>query len=211
MNKDHEKITIWGLSNANSPSGQIVRRMQVNMLLLTLIIFFATVASNAQTAAVYGQLGNFDVVNNTGHEGHGFEIELQGLQPNDIYYSFSYQRYGAAHITATATGVLVRWESSYTNGAFDQTTVQYAGTGQFGAIQSMAPSVGVEVSPVNVRDPAEIERGVAAFARSGNGGLIVTASGSARPGPPGQGWWSRHGQGIRAQGNSTCGRAAALV
>ncbi len=50
------------------------------------------------------------------------------------------------------------------------------GTGQFGAIQSAAPSLGVEVSPVNVRDAGEIERAVAAFARSSNGGLIVTVS-----------------------------------
>ncbi len=49
-----------------------------------------------------------------------------------------------------------------------------AGIGQFGAIQSVAPSLGVEVSPVNVRDAGEIERAVAAFARSSNGGLIVT-------------------------------------
>ena len=48
--------------------------------------------------------------------------------------------------------------------------------GQFGAIQSVAPSFGVELSPVNVRDAGEIERAVAAFARSSNGGLIVTAS-----------------------------------
>ena len=51
-----------------------------------------------------------------------------------------------------------------------------AGIGQFGAIQSVAPSLGVEVSPVNVRDAGEIERAVTAFARSPNGGLIVTAS-----------------------------------
>jgi putative tryptophan/tyrosine transport system substrate-binding protein len=51
-----------------------------------------------------------------------------------------------------------------------------SGIGQFGAIQSVAPSVGVEVSPVNVRDAAEIERAVAAFARASNGGLIVTGS-----------------------------------
>jgi putative ABC transport system substrate-binding protein len=51
-----------------------------------------------------------------------------------------------------------------------------AGTGQFGAIQSVAPSFGVELTPVNVRGPAEIERGVAAFAHSSNGGLIVTGS-----------------------------------
>jgi putative ABC transport system substrate-binding protein len=50
------------------------------------------------------------------------------------------------------------------------------GPGQFGAIQSMAPSLGVEVSPVNVRDAGEIERAVTAFARSANGGLIVTGS-----------------------------------
>ena len=46
----------------------------------------------------------------------------------------------------------------------------------FGAIQSLAPSLGVEVSPVNVRDAGEIERTVAAFARFSNGGLIVTGS-----------------------------------
>ena len=40
------------------------------------------------------------------------------------------------------------------------------GTGQFGAIQAVAPSLGVEVSPVNVRDAGEIERASAAFARS---------------------------------------------
>jgi putative tryptophan/tyrosine transport system substrate-binding protein len=51
-----------------------------------------------------------------------------------------------------------------------------AGTGQFGAIQAVAPSLGLEVSPVNMRDVAEIERAVAAFAHALNGGLIVTAS-----------------------------------
>ena len=51
-----------------------------------------------------------------------------------------------------------------------------AGTGQFGVIQAVAPSLGVEVSPVNMRDAGEIERAVAAFARSPNGGLIVTGS-----------------------------------
>ena len=51
-----------------------------------------------------------------------------------------------------------------------------AGVGQFAVIQSVASSVGVEVSPVNVRDAAEIERAVTAFARSPNGGLIATTS-----------------------------------
>ena len=50
-----------------------------------------------------------------------------------------------------------------------------AGTGQLGAIQSVAPSFGVELSPVDVREAGEIERAIAAFARGPNGGLIVTA------------------------------------
>jgi putative tryptophan/tyrosine transport system substrate-binding protein len=54
------------------------------------------------------------------------------------------------------------------------------GIGQFAAIQAMAPSSsGVELSPIDVRDPGEIERDVAAFARESNGGLIVTASSGA--------------------------------
>ena len=51
-----------------------------------------------------------------------------------------------------------------------------SGIGQFAVIQSVAPSLGVEVSPVNVRDAGEIERAVAAFRALANGGLIVTAS-----------------------------------
>jgi len=47
------------------------------------------------------------------------------------------------------------------------------GFGQLGAIQSMAPSLGVEISPINIRDAAEIERGLAAFARGSNDGLIA--------------------------------------
>jgi putative tryptophan/tyrosine transport system substrate-binding protein len=51
-----------------------------------------------------------------------------------------------------------------------------AGIGQWGALQAVAPALGIELSPVNVREPGEIERGITAFARSSNGGLIVTAS-----------------------------------
>jgi putative ABC transport system substrate-binding protein len=45
---------------------------------------------------------------------------------------------------------------------------------QFAAIQAVAPSFGVELSPLGARDAGEIERDVGAFARAGNGGLIVT-------------------------------------
>ena len=49
----------------------------------------------------------------------------------------------------------------------------------FAAVQTAAPSLRVEISPVNMRDAGEIERAVAAFAHASNGGLIVTPSGPA--------------------------------
>ena len=54
-----------------------------------------------------------------------------------------------------------------------------SGIGQFAVIQSVAPSFGMEVSPLDVRDAGEIERAVAAFAPGSNGGLIMAASPSA--------------------------------
>ena len=51
-----------------------------------------------------------------------------------------------------------------------------AGIGQLAVIQSSATSLGVDVSPIDVRNAAEIERDVTAFARSSNGGLIVASS-----------------------------------
>jgi ABC-type uncharacterized transport system substrate-binding protein len=51
-----------------------------------------------------------------------------------------------------------------------------AGTGQFAVIQSVAPSVGVEVSAISLHDADEIERKISKFANSPNGGLILTSS-----------------------------------
>jgi ABC-type uncharacterized transport system substrate-binding protein len=50
------------------------------------------------------------------------------------------------------------------------------GIGQFAVIQSVAPSIGIEVTSVNIRNATETERAVTAFARSPNGGLVVTSS-----------------------------------
>jgi putative ABC transport system substrate-binding protein len=51
-----------------------------------------------------------------------------------------------------------------------------AGIGQFGALQITAPSFGIDVHPIDVREAAAIERGIAALAKGMNGGLIVTES-----------------------------------
>jgi len=68
-------------------------------------------------------------------------------------------------IAPSAQRVAVLWDSDIP-----------AGIGQFAVIQSVAPSLGIEVNPVNLR---AVEQDVTAFARSGGGGLIVTASGLA--------------------------------
>jgi ABC-type uncharacterized transport system substrate-binding protein len=59
--------------------------------------------------------------------------------------------------------------------AFLQTSGIPSGPGQFGAMQSSAPSLGVEVRPIRVGDPGELDRAITAFAHSSNGGLIVGA------------------------------------
>src|SRR5262249_17110249 len=66
-----------------------------------------------------------------------------------------------------------------TRAAVLRDTPQGSGTSQFAAIQSVAPSLSVEVNPLNMRDAGEIERAVTAFAHSPGGGLIVTAGAAA--------------------------------
>lgn len=97
-------------------------------------IFAVPLAAGAQVATVSGSLGNFDVINDTGHDAHGFEIDLDGLQPNDVNYTFSYQRYGSPRILQTATGVMLRYESAYDapSGTFAQATVPHVPGGPFG-------------------------------------------------------------------------------
>jgi putative tryptophan/tyrosine transport system substrate-binding protein len=63
-----------------------------------------------------------------------------------------------------------------TRAAFLRDHASPSGIGQFAALQSAASSIGVEVSPANVRDADEIERSIATFARASNGGLIVTTT-----------------------------------
>jgi putative ABC transport system substrate-binding protein len=63
---------------------------------------------------------------------------------------------------------------SVTRAAVLRDSAVASGAGQFGAIQALAPTLGVEVTPVSTRDAGETERAVAAFARTPNGGLIAT-------------------------------------
>jgi putative ABC transport system substrate-binding protein len=71
--------------------------------------------------------------------------------------------------------LLKRIAPTVTRAAVLRDAAQTAGIGQFAVIQSVARSVGIDVKAINLRDAAEIERSVAAFARTPNGGLILTA------------------------------------
>jgi putative tryptophan/tyrosine transport system substrate-binding protein len=70
--------------------------------------------------------------------------------------------------------------SGVTRAAVLRDPTQGSGTSEFAAIQAVAPSLRVEINPVNLRDAGEFERAIAAFARAPNGGLIVTAGPAAR-------------------------------
>jgi len=78
------------------------------MLLLALPI-----ASWSQTASISGSLYSFDVVNFSGQDAHGFELQIEGALSGDLYYSYSWSRYGAPTTTAYATGIYLRYQSKY--------------------------------------------------------------------------------------------------
>jgi putative ABC transport system substrate-binding protein len=77
-------------------------------------------------------------------------------------------------------GISVKWLELLKQMARDITRVaiirEAAGVGQFAAIQAVAPSLGVELTPIGAHDAAEIEQGLKMFARTSNGGVIVTSS-----------------------------------
>jgi ABC-type uncharacterized transport system substrate-binding protein len=102
--------------------------------------------------------------------GSGFVESL--AQPGGNATGFMQFEYGLSgkwlellkEIAPGLTRAIVLWDPAIT-----------AGIGQFAIIQSVAASAGVDVRPVNLRDAGEIERAVTAFARTPNGGLVVTA------------------------------------
>lgn len=82
-------------------------------------------------------------------------------------------------LSAKLLGLLKQIVPGLTRAAILRNQENPTGIVQFGTIQAVAPSLGVEVVPVNVRDAAELERAISAFGRSANSGLIVTGSASA--------------------------------
>jgi putative tryptophan/tyrosine transport system substrate-binding protein len=92
----------------------------------------------------------------------------------------------ATGFTAFEYGLSGKWlellkeiAPSVTRAAVLRETAVAAGVGQYAIIQAVAPSLGIELRPIDLRDRGEIERGVVTFAREPNGGLIIVGSPSA--------------------------------
>ena len=106
--------------------------------------------------------------------GSGYVESL--AKPGGYATGFSASDYG---VSGKWLEVLKQIAPSVTRAGVIRNPAVRSGSGQFGAIQAVAPYLRMEVTPIDVRDPAEMERTVAAFAGSPNGGLIITASGAA--------------------------------
>ena len=79
-------------------------------------LLFAFSPQKVEASIAYGSINNFDTVNDTGHECHGFEIELDDCHSTDVTYTYNYNHYGAPEITEDTTDpahpkVFIRWKS----------------------------------------------------------------------------------------------------
>ena len=156
----------WGGGDAD-----LDRRFAAELVALTPDVILATASSTV--AALQGATRTVPVV-----FAHAVDPVAAGFvdslaRPGGNATGFVLFEYG---ISAKWLELLKEIAPSVTRAGVLRDPAIAAGTGQFGALQSVAPSFGVELSPVNVRDPGEIERAVSAFARSSSAGLIVTAS-----------------------------------
>ncbi len=76
----------------------------------------ALIAPQARASVAYGSTSNFDTVNDTGHECHGFEIEIEDCHSTDITYTYNHNHYGVPEITEDNSDplhprCLIRWAS----------------------------------------------------------------------------------------------------
>ena len=113
-------------------------------------------------------------VNVTDPVGAGYVASL--ARPGGNATGFSYVEYG---MSGKWLELLKEIAPRVTRAAVLRDPSHALGTGQLGAIQSVAPSLRIEITPIDVRDAGEIERTITDFARAPNGGLIVPASAGA--------------------------------
>jgi putative ABC transport system substrate-binding protein len=160
----------WGVADAASS-----RRYAAEMVALAPDVILT--GASAATAAVQEATRTLPIVfvNVTDPVGAGYVASL--ARPGGNITGFTFVEYGMSgkwlellkEIAPRVTRVAVLRDPSLA-----------VGPGQLGAIQSVAPSFGVEASPIDVRNADEIERTITGFARTANGGLIVTTSPGAQ-------------------------------
>jgi hypothetical protein len=139
--------------------------MKPTTMLLGAAITLATFGP-AHADIIYGSLSNFDAINGTGSTAHGFEIELDGCLPSNVFSTFGspYNRYGTPTITTDGVNTFVRYTSAYNNGAWvvgtDSGTYaptgghslffpQYGGTAAYPNVPGDHFGVAVNTTPTN--------------------------------------------------------------
>src|ERR1043166_4474205 len=88
----------------NKPMNSLPNRIGAGLVIIALFATMSPTSARASTA--YGSLNNFDCVNDTGQEAHGFEIELDDVHSTDITYTYDYNHYGIPKITEDNTDPL---------------------------------------------------------------------------------------------------------
>jgi putative ABC transport system substrate-binding protein len=156
----------WGLGSADS-----VRKYARELVALAPDVILASGTSTVGPLLQATRTVPIVFVNVADPVGAGFVESLS--RPGGNITGFLQFEYG---LSAKWLELLKEIAPRVTRAAILRDPTITAGVGQFAVIQSVASSVGVEVSPVNVRDAAEIERAVTSFARSPNGGLVATTS-----------------------------------
>jgi len=105
-----------------------MKRPQNHILALATTLSLLVFGTTAHASQAYGSINNFDTVNDTGTNCHGFEIELDDCHSTDITYTYDYNHYGTPLITEDTTSapghtnVIVRYQGIFTNGAWSAYT-----------------------------------------------------------------------------------------
>jgi putative ABC transport system substrate-binding protein len=155
----------WGAGDAER-----IRRYAAELAALAPDIILATGASTVGPLQQATRTVPIVFVNVTDPVGGGFIASL--ARPGGNATGFSFFEYG---MSGKWLELLKEIAPRVTRAAVIRDLTTAAGSGQLGALQAAAPSFGVELSPIDARDASDIERVVMEFARSSNGGLIVTS------------------------------------
>jgi putative tryptophan/tyrosine transport system substrate-binding protein len=156
----------WGAADAAR-----VRKNAAELVALAPDVILAN--SSPATAALQEATHTLPIVfvNVTDPVGAGYVASL--AKPGGNITGFAYSEYG---LSGKWLELLKEIAPAVTRAAILRDPAMSSGTGQFGAIQSAAASFGIEITPIDVRDPTGIKRGITDFVRKPNGGLIVAAS-----------------------------------